>query len=269
MRKLTAVLIQLLVLSCGLAAASSTLPAVEPPQSELGKWWKNSEIVKRLQLSEAQVGRIEQSFLNHRQELAALNDELNRLESQLTALMQADPVDESKVRAQTELVAASRASLERANASLMIAIRKDLTKEQWARLEEIRELRKALVPVVPPMFSVATPPNTPGTVTGLTPSGDKIYVSGGPVKPPMALSMPMPSYTQEARDARIEGIVLLQAIVRKDGTVDSFKVLRGLGYGLDESAIDTVAKRWRFQPGTLNGQPVNVQANIEISFRLY
>jgi TonB family protein len=240
---------------------------VEFPQSELGKWWKNSEIANKLQLSESQVSRIEQSFLNHRQELAALNAELNRLESQLAALMQADPMDESKVRAQSEIVAASRASLERANASLMIAIRKDLTKEQWGRLEEIRELRKALGSGGPPISSIAASPNVPGMVIAGT--ADGTYIPGGPVKAPIVLSVPMPSYTEAARDARIEGIVLLQAIVRKDGTVDSFKVLRGLGHGLDESAVETVAKRWRFQPGTLNGKPVDVQVNIEISFRLY
>jgi len=51
--------------------------------------------------------------------------------------------------------------------------------------------------------------------------------------------------------------------------VDSFKVIRGLGYGLDESAINTIATKWRFKPGSLNGQPVDVQATIEVSFRLY
>ena len=64
-------------------------------------------------------------------------------------------------------------------------------------------------------------------------------------------------------------MVFIQAIVRKDGTVDSFKVLRGLGYGLDESAINAIANKWRFKPGTLNGVPVDVIINIEISFRIY
>ena len=62
---------------------------------------------------------------------------------------------------------------------------------------------------------------------------------------------------------------MIQAIIRRNGTVDSFKVIRGLGYGLDESAIQTIASKWRFKPGTLNGVPVDVQANIEVSFRLY
>jgi TonB family protein len=83
------------------------------------------------------------------------------------------------------------------------------------------------------------------------------------------LAQPLPQYTEQARKARVEGIVVLQAVVRKDGTVDSFRVLRGLGYGLDESAINTIATKWRFRPGTLNGQPVDVQANIEVSFKLY
>ncbi len=100
-------------------------------------------------------------------------------------------------------------------------------------------------------------------------SGVGPYVVGGGVKAPIAIYQPLPAYTEEARKARAEGIVLIQAIIRRDGTVDSFKVLRGLGYGLDESAINTIATKWRFKPGTLNGTPVDVQANIEVAFRLY
>lgn len=100
-------------------------------------------------------------------------------------------------------------------------------------------------------------------------SGVGPYVVGNGVKPPIAIFQPLPAYTEEARKARAEGIVLIQAVIRRDGTVDSFKVLRGLGYGLDESAINTIATKWRFKPGTLNGMPVDVQANIEVSFRLY
>ena len=100
-------------------------------------------------------------------------------------------------------------------------------------------------------------------------SGVGPYVVGNGVKAPVAIFQPLPAYTEEARKARAEGIVLIQAIIRRDGTVDSFKVIRGLGYGLDESAINTIATKWRFRPGTLNGQPVDVQANIEVSFRLY
>lgn len=100
-------------------------------------------------------------------------------------------------------------------------------------------------------------------------SGVGPYVAGGSVKPPAVLFEAKPYYTEEARKARTEGVVLLQLVVRKDGTADSFKVVRGLGYGLDESAISTIANKWRFRPGTHNGTPADVQILIEISFRLY
>ena len=100
------------------------------------------------------------------------------------------------------------------------------------------------------------------------PNGSGVYVIGPGIEAPVALFQPLPAYTAEARAAGVEGIVLIQAIIRKNGTVDSFKVLRRLGYGLDESVIYTISKKWRFRPGTLNGEPVDVQANIEVSFRL-
>ena len=100
-------------------------------------------------------------------------------------------------------------------------------------------------------------------------SGVGPYVMGSGVTAPVAIYQPLPLYTEEARRARVEGIVLIQAVIRKDGSVDSFRVLRGLGYGLDESAINTIATKWRFRPGAMRGVPVDVQANIEVTFRLY
>jgi periplasmic protein TonB len=96
-----------------------------------------------------------------------------------------------------------------------------------------------------------------------------IHVVGDGVKAPVALVQPLPDYTNEARKTRTEGIVLLQVVILKDGSVGEIRVLRGLGHGLDESAIHTIASKWRFRPGTFNGVPVDVQANIEIFFRLY
>jgi TonB family protein len=102
------------------------------------------------------------------------------------------------------------------------------------------------------------------------PNSSSVFVGGGPgVKAPEVLYQPLPAYTDEARAARVAGPVLIQAIIRKDATVDSFKILRGLGYGLDESAINTIATKWRFRPGTFNGEPVDVQVNIEVFFRLF
>jgi TonB family protein len=86
---------------------------------------------------------------------------------------------------------------------------------------------------------------------------------------PITLTSPKPSYTDEARKAHIwNAVVILQCIVRKDGTVDGFKILRGAGYGLDESAIQTIATAWRFKPGTVKGKLVDVPIVIDIQYTM-
>jgi TonB family protein len=85
---------------------------------------------------------------------------------------------------------------------------------------------------------------------------------------PVPLIQPNPPYTEKARIAGVEGSVLVTCIVRKDGLVDSCKVIRGLGLGLDESAVNTIAAKWRFKPATLDGVAVNDQIGIWVSFNL-
>jgi len=77
-----------------------------------------------------------------------------------------------------------------------------------------------------------------------------------------------PPYSEEGYKLKIQGTVLVQFVVRSDGSTDSFKILRGLGYGLDEAAIDTVHK-WRFRPGYKDGKAVDVYAQVEVNFRLF
>ncbi|MBI4444620.1 MAG: TonB family protein [Acidobacteria bacterium] len=98
--------------------------------------------------------------------------------------------------------------------------------------------------------------------------GSGPYVMGSGITNPELLVQTTPNYTDEAIRAKIQGTVYLQCIIRKDGRVDSFKVLRGLGYGLEEKAIQEIATKWRFRPGMLNGRPVDVLAHIEVSFNL-
>ena len=76
-----------------------------------------------------------------------------------------------------------------------------------------------------------------------------------------------PPYSEEARKAKYQGVVVLSAIVRKDGTIEIVKVVRGLGLGLDENAIQAL-KQWKFRPGMKNGVPVDVALNIEVNFSL-
>jgi len=266
MKKLAIFTAQFLAFSFALLANTSNPSASDQP--ELGKWWKNSEIVKKLQLSETQIDQIEQCFLSYRPALASQSTELKNREDALRTLMQADRLDESRILNQTELIAVSRAELEKTNAAMMLAIRKDLTKEQWEKLQEIRDLRQ-LSAAFPVTTGAAARSQHKANKKSVQ-SGERIYTVGlDPIVPPKCLYKPLPQYTQEARDAKIEGVILLQAIIRKTGQVTDIKILKSLGYGLDQSAIQTLTKEWKFEPGTLDGQLVDVQANIDISFRLY
>jgi len=90
---------------------------------------------------------------------------------------------------------------------------------------------------------------------------------GGDVQPPVKLSAPSPQYTEIARKARIQGVVIVEAIIDKQGNVTNVKILKGLPMGLDTAAADAV-KKWKFKPATLNGKPVAVIYNLTVNFRL-
>jgi TonB family protein len=95
----------------------------------------------------------------------------------------------------------------------------------------------------------------------------RVYRVGGATTPPRAIYRPDPEYTEEARKAKVNATVMTQVIVGADGKARDVKVIRPVGYGLDEKAIEAVAT-WRFKPGMKNGAPVNVMATIETNFRL-
>ncbi len=90
---------------------------------------------------------------------------------------------------------------------------------------------------------------------------------GGDVRAPEKIAAPQPQYTEIARKARIQGVVIVQAIIDKDGNVTNVKVLKGLPMGLEEAAVEAI-KQWRFKPATLNGRPVTVYYNLTVNFKL-
>lgn len=97
--------------------------------------------------------------------------------------------------------------------------------------------------------------------------GGGAFRIGGGVSAPVPIHRVEPEYSEEARKAKFQGTVLLAIVVDVDGTTRNIRVLRALGMGLDEKAIEAVSK-WRFRPGYKDGKPVPVQANVEVSFRL-
>jgi TonB family protein len=97
---------------------------------------------------------------------------------------------------------------------------------------------------------------------------------GNPSSPTIGVTAPklvrntLPLYTEEARRRSIEGVVTVQAAFDIDGNFKVQRVVKGLGYGLDENALTALAK-WRFIPAYKDGQRVSVLAEIDVSFSLY
>jgi protein TonB len=82
----------------------------------------------------------------------------------------------------------------------------------------------------------------------------------------MAVYQPKPLYPQLAIIAHIQGTVVLEAIIGKDGTIQNLKVLSGHPV-LAHAAVDAV-KTWRYQPTLLNSEPVEVLTEIDVTFKL-
>jgi periplasmic protein TonB len=99
-------------------------------------------------------------------------------------------------------------------------------------------------------------------------TGGGAFRVGGGVSAPKAIYAPDPEYSEEARKVKHMGVVVLWLVVGPDGKPRDIKVLRTLGLGLDEKAMEAV-KNWRFDPALKDGKPVAVQITVEVTFHLY
>jgi protein TonB len=97
--------------------------------------------------------------------------------------------------------------------------------------------------------------------------GGGVFKVGGGVSAPAVLFKVDPEYSEEARKAKYSGTVLLSVIVDTEGKARDIRVVKSLGMGLDEKAMEAVQK-WKFKPGMNKGTAVNVRAQIEVNFRL-
>jgi periplasmic protein TonB len=97
--------------------------------------------------------------------------------------------------------------------------------------------------------------------------GGGVFRVGGGVSQPVAIYRVEPEYSEEARKAKFQGTVVLQIVVDERGLPRDLKVIRALGLGLDERAMEAVQK-WRFRPATKDGKAVPVYAQVEVNFRL-
>ena len=107
----------------------------------------------------------------------------------------------------------------------------------------------------------------PGYGPGMERPGPPVYQAGGSVTRPVVIYQVEPDYSDEARRAKVEGIVTIYFEVNERGLPQNLRIFRPLGMGLDEKAIEAVLK-WRFRPGLKDGRPVTVTSQIIITFRL-
>lgn len=112
-----------------------------PHHGPFGTWWKNSEVVKELQLTDDQVKQIEKTFLDYRLKLIDLRADLERQELKLQPLLEADQPNEHDVSSQVDAVVAARGKLEKSNTMMMLAIRRVLSVDQWKKLKAIQRRR--------------------------------------------------------------------------------------------------------------------------------
>jgi len=91
--------------------------------------------------------------------------------------------------------------------------------------------------------------------------------AGHPIVPPKLLYKIEPEFSEEARKAKYQGIVVLSIVVDTDGKPAHFAIVSGLGLGLNEKAIEAVTQ-WRFRPAFRDGKPIAASARIEVNFRL-
>jgi TonB family protein len=101
-----------------------------------------------------------------------------------------------------------------------------------------------------------------------TAAAPQIYHVGGDVSAPQLIFAPNPEYSKEARRAKYQGICVITTVVDPEGNPQRVQVVRHLGKGLDQKAVEAV-RQYRFKPGMLNGKAVAVEVNIEVNFRLY
>jgi TonB family protein len=112
-----------------------------------------------------------------------------------------------------------------------------------------------------------------GTGPGVGPGfgggmGGGVFRVGGGVSAPKVMESPSPDYSEEARKAKYQGVVVAFLIVDATGRPRDVRVGRSLGMGLDQKVIEAV-RRWKFQPAMKDGKPVAVNISVEVNFRLY
>ncbi len=207
-------------------------------------WW----VVERIHLAREQ--------LVDREVIALLGER----EPYLDALLQT-----AALRARTSLSAApSFVRTRHLRQRVALILKEDIMSPKRLKLS-LAAVAGALV--LTTAWAISTFPLQSPTEPGQPAPLGKVYKVGDGISAPKLSYKIEPDYTADARQAKLQGTVVLAIEISPAGTVQSAKVSRGLGLGLDEKAVEAIQK-WRFSPALKDGQPVAVSASVEVNFRL-
>jgi Spy/CpxP family protein refolding chaperone len=122
----------------GMVVRSDSGPGKIMVRHEMGKWWQDSDVAKKLQLSDSQLGQLDQIFYDHRLKLIDYQAEMEKEDLRLQSLLDADLPNEGQVGSEVDQVLAARGKLEREFTTMNLDLRKVLSVEQWRQLKTIR-----------------------------------------------------------------------------------------------------------------------------------
>jgi len=169
--------------SAGVATARTRATFVY--RGELGKWWQNSEVARKLQLSDGQISQLDQTFYDHKLKLIDYGAEMEKQDLKLQTLLDADVPNEGQVEAQVDQVLGARGKLEREFTMMNLDLRKVLSLDQWRQLKSIQGqggspggdrifFRKVLPPGAAPS-TASLPPDAIPLPPLPPPPGDEMY----------------------------------------------------------------------------------------------
>jgi len=153
-------------------------------RGELGKWWQNSDVAKKLQLSDGQISQLDQTFYDHKLKLIDYGAEMEKQDLKLQTLLDADVPNEGQVEAQVDQVLSARGRLEREFTMMNLDLRKVLSLDQWRQLKAVRGQTGAVGDrvffrkVLPPGAAPSTAPLPPDAIPLPPlppPPGDEMY----------------------------------------------------------------------------------------------
>lgn len=111
------------------------------PHGDRGRWWNEPKAIEKLKLTDTQRKAMDDIYQQHRIKLVDLHATLEKEELTMEPLIRADQPDEGKILAQIDKIAQARAELEKANARMLLGLRRQLTPEQWKQMEAERGAR--------------------------------------------------------------------------------------------------------------------------------